>query len=144
MARREEFYTVSDNNRDFNKTFVITEMSAFDAESFAIKLGLLLLSNNPELPSDLNQKIQGNELSMQDIAHYGFRLLQGLNYDAIKPVLDDLMMCVQIIVDKKSGIRRALVNEDIEEVKTIMTLRKKVVELHVNFLDTEDTQNTAI
>lgn len=144
MARREEFYTVSDNNRDFNKTFVITEMSAFDAESFAIKLGLLLLSNNPELPSDLTQKIQNNDLSMQDIAHYGFRLLQGLNYDAIKPVLDDLMMCVQIIVDKKSGIRRALVNEDIEEVKTIMTLRKMVIGLHVNFLDTEDTQNTAI
>jgi len=144
VARREEFYTVSDNNRDFNKTFVITEMSAFDAESFAIKLGLLLLSNNPELPSDLTQKIQNNDLSMQDIAHYGFRLLQGLNYDAIKPVLDDLMMCVQIIVDKKSGIRRALVNEDIEEVKTIMTLRKMVIGLHVNFLDTEDTQNTAI
>jgi len=143
MARREEFYTVSDNNRDFNKTFVITEMSAFDAESFAIKLGLLLLSNNPELPSDLTQKIQNNDLSMQDIAHYGFRLLQGLNYDAIKPVLDDLMKCVQIIVDKKSGIRRALVNEDIEEVKTIITLRKMVIGLHVNFLDTADTQNTA-
>lgn len=143
MARREKFYTVEENNRDFNKTFVITEMSAFDAESFAIRAGLALLKNNPNIQDEFMDKIKDRTISFEDVSFYGFGLFSSINYDDLQILLDDLMACVQIIVDKKSGIRRSIELEDIEEVGTIITLRKMVLGLHVNFLQAEDTQNMA-
>ena len=143
MARRNEYFTVDKECRDFGKTFCITEMLAFDAESFAIRAGLAILKNNPALPTDLTEKIANKTISFEDIAVLGLGLFSGVAYHDLKPLLDDLMDCVQIIVDKKSMIRRELEDEDIEELSTIIELRKRALGLHINFSTAADTQNTA-
>lgn len=143
MARRNEYFTVDKECRDFGKTFCITEMLAFDAESFAIRAGLAILKNNPALPTDLTEKIANKTISFEDIAVLGLGLFSGVAYHDLKPLLDDLMDCVQIIVDKKSMIMRELEDEDIEELSTIIELRKRALGLHINFSTAADTQNTA-
>ena len=143
MARRNEYFTVDKECRDFGKTFCITEMTAFNAESFAIRAGLAILKNNPALPTDLTEKIANKTISFEDIAVLGLGLFSGVAYHDLKPLLDDLMDCVQIIVDKKSMIMRELEDEDIEELSTIIELRKRALGLHINFSTAADTQNTA-
>ena len=142
MARREQYYTIDKECRDFGKTFCITEMLAFDAESFAIRAGLAILKNNPALPTDLTEKIANKTISFEDIAVLGLGLFSGVAYHDLKPLLDDLMDCVQIIVDKKAMIKRAIEPEDIEEAMTIFELRKRVLGLHINFSTAADTPST--
>lgn len=143
MARREEYFTVDKECRDTGKVFCITEMSAFDAESFAIRAGLAILKSNPSLPPNLIEKITDKSISFEDIASLGFGLFSGIDYHELKPLLNDLLSCVQIIVDKKSMIKRGIEDEDIEELSTIIELRKRALGLHINFSTAADTQNSA-
>lgn len=144
MARRNEYFTVDKECRDFGKTFCITEMAAFDAESFAIRAGLAILKSNAVLPPNLSEKIKNNQtITFEDIASLGLGLFSGVDYHDLKPLLDDLLECVQIIVDKKSMIMRHLEDEDIEELSTLIELRKRALGLHINFSTAADTQTTA-
>lgn len=143
MARRNEYFTVDKECRDFSKTFCITEMAAFDAESFAIRAGLAILKSNPSLPPNMIERITDKTITFEDIAALGFGLFAGVDYHDLKPLLDDLLGCVQIIVDKKSMIMRHLEDEDIEELSTLIELRKRALGLHINFSTAADTQNTA-
>ena len=143
MARRNEYFTVDKECRDFGKTFCITEMTAFNAESFAIRAGLALLKNNPSLPPNVIERITEKTITFEDIAALGFGLFSSVDYHDLKPLFDDLLKCVQIIVDKKSMIMRHLEDEDIEELSTIIELRKRALGLHINFSTAADTQNTA-
>lgn len=143
MARRNEYFTVDKECRDFGKTFCITEMTAFDAESFAIRAGLALLKSNPSLPPNVIERITDKTITFEDIASLGLGLFSGVDYHDLKPLLDDLLECVQIIVDKKSMIMRHLEDEDIEELSTIIELRKRVLGLHINFSTAADTPSMA-
>ncbi len=143
MARRNEYFTVDKECRDFGKTFCITEMTAFNAESFAIRAGLALLKNNPSLPPNMIERITDKTITFEDIAALGLGLFSAVDYYDLEPLLKDLLKCVQIIVDKKSMIMRELEDEDIEELSTIIELRKRALGLHINFSTAADTQNTA-
>jgi hypothetical protein len=143
MARREEYYTVDKECRDVGKTFCITEMTSFDAESLAIRAGLAILKGNPNLKDDFMEKVKKGTVTFEDISFYGVGLFSALDYYDIKPLLDDLLACVKIIVDKKSMIMRHLEDEDVEELSTIIELRKRALGLHINFSTTADTQTTA-
>jgi len=141
MARRELFYTVEDDNRDKGKVFKIVEMSAFAAESWAIRFGLALARSGILLPDDLQQKLSTNEFGMADIATMGIQALAGLQYQEAKPLLDDMLACVQIFPDRKNAaISRELVPDDIEELSTLLELRKKTVGLHLNFSPAADAR----
>lgn len=143
MARRNEYFTVDKECRDFGKTFCITEMTAFYAESFAIRAGLALLKNNPSLKDDFMEKVKDGTVTFEEISTWGLGLFSAVDYYDLEPLLKDLLKCVQIIVDKKSMIMRHLEDEDIEELSTIIELRKRALGLHINFSTAADTQNTA-
>ena len=144
MARRNEYFTVDKECRDFGKTFCITEMTAFNAESFAIRAGLAILKSNPSLPPNLIERITDKTITFEDIVSLGLGLFLGVDYhEDLKPLLDDLLGCVQIIVDKKSMIMRHLEDEDIEEFGTLIELRKRVLGLHINFSTAADTPSMA-
>lgn len=149
MARRESYYTVPPSeklpkNRDEGKTFKIIEMIAWDAEDWAFRVVLALVKAGAELPDGLKEKFDANEVSMADMALLGINALKGLLYHDAKPLLDDMMKCVHIIPDKKNAhITREIIQDDVEEVSTIVELRKQVMSLHLNFSSTDDTQNTA-
>jgi hypothetical protein len=132
MARKIANYTVTDEGRDKGKLFVITEMSAARAESWAMRVLLALIGANVELPEGFE------ELGMAGLAELGMRALSGLKWEVAEPLLGEMMECIQIIPDpKKTHVVRALSEEqeDIAEVMTRLKLRMEVFKLHTDFLE---------
>lgn len=128
MARKELNYTVTDEGRDKGKLFVITEMSARKAESWAIRALLSLIKNGANLPEGFENN------GMAGLAEAGIKALSGLRYDDAEPLLEEMMQCVEIIPDpSRTHIKRQLIEEDIEEIKTLAKLRMAVLNLHVDF-----------
>lgn len=129
--RKTLTYTVAIEGRDKGKVFLLTELSAADAEDWAMQAFFALLNSGVEIPDD------AAEMGLAGIATIGFAALGKLDFIRAKPLLDRMMTCVQIIPDpSRPNVIRALDPSDIEEVATRLMLRKEVFGLHVNFLTT--------
>jgi hypothetical protein len=115
---------ITAEGRDAGKTFRITELSASAAEDWAIRAFMAIAKGGMEIPDGVPASIAG-------IAILGFRALAGMDAATAKPLLDEMMGCVQFITS--SGVVRRLVEEDIEEVATRLQLRKEVFEVHTGF-----------
>ena len=128
MARKVRDYTINsgtaETNRDYGKTFRITEMSAAAAEEWAVDAIQGLTRAGVELPDDVK------EAGIVGIAVLGFKALSGIPTDVLRSLMDRMMACVQI---KEPALVRSLTEDDIEEVATRLKLRQEVFELHVNF-----------
>lgn len=129
MARKTVNYTVADDNRDRGKVFVITEMPASRAESWAMRAILALMANNVELPEGFER------LGMAGMVELGLKALSGLRWEVVEPLLDEMLACVQIMPDPgKPHVVRPLIEEDVEEATTRVKLRVEVWKLHTDFL----------
>ncbi len=131
MARKTLNYKVTDEGRDHGKVFVITEMSAFRAEAWALRALLALMDANVQLPKGFER------MGMAGIAQIGLKLLAGLKYEVAEPLLAEMLSCVQIMPDpNKSQTVRPVMEaaNDIEEITTILKLRAEVFKLHTGFL----------
>ncbi len=115
-----------DLSRDVGKTFLITEMPASQAERWAMKALLAVARAGIDLPVGLYE--QG---SMRTLAVLGLQAVTSIQFEEAEPLLDEMMKCVQIVEQKAT---RDLTEDDIEEVRTRLLLRRKVLELHVGFL----------
>ena len=124
MARKESTF-VAETGRDKGKQFHITEMSATQAENWAIKAILAVGNAGIEIPEDLSNQ------GMAGLMAVGYTSLLKVPFDAAKPLLDEMMTCVQII--PSANIKRPLIEDDIEEVQTRLQLRKAVWSLHMDF-----------
>ncbi len=126
--RKTETFTVEAEGRDKGKTFLLTEMAATKAEDWAIRVMLSLGAANVEIPDGALQ------LGMAALAEIGLKKLFALNPAVVRPLLDELMECVQMQPDKKRPeVRRALIESDVEEVKTLLLLKWRVLSLHLDF-----------
>ena len=129
--RREKLVTITTEGRDLGKTFKITEMSPFQAEKWAMRAFLALAKSGLEVPEETSQA------GLAGIASMGLQAFAGLPWDQAEPLLDEMMVCVQVapnLVDPTKGLRPIMpFADDIEEVKTLLTLRKEVLELHLGF-----------
>ena len=124
MARKETTF-VAETGRDLGKQFLITEMSASQAENWAFQVILAVGNAGIEIPEGLASQ------GMSGLMAIGYMNLLKIPFDAAKPLLDEMMNCVQII--PSANIKRKLVEEDIEEVTTRLQLRKSVWNLHMDF-----------
>ena len=124
MARKETTF-VAETGRDLGKKFLITEMSASQAENWAFQVILAIGNAGIEIPEGLASQ------GMSGLMAIGYMNLIKIPFDAAKPLLDEMMNCVQII--PSANIKRKLVEEDIEEVGTRLQLRKSVWNLHMDF-----------
>lgn len=123
--RKTADITISEaGSRDAGKTFRITEMPAARAEKWAMRALLALAKSGADLPIDAASG------GMQAIAYFGLQALTSLSFADAEPLLDEMMGCVQIV---EKAITRPLTDDDIEEVRTRMQLRKAILELHVGF-----------
>lgn len=118
-----------DNNRDYGKTFLITEMPAMQAEKWMMRALLAVGRGGPEMPPEV--------LAMPSAAIMAIgaaRALASMSFADAEPLLDEMMQCVEIIPDPANDlVKRPIDRDDIEEVPTLMTLRKEVLELHTGF-----------
>ena len=133
MARKEASFA-ADFGRDLGKQFLITEMSASQAENLAFKVILAIGNSGIEIPDNL--AAQG----MAGLLTVGYLNLLKIPFEAAKPLLDEMMGCVQIV--PSPNIKRPLIEDDIEEVKTRLSLRKAVWDLHMDFF-LEEKESTS-
>lgn len=124
MTRRVSDITIELENRDTGKVFRITEMSSEAAEMWALRAGQELIRAG----SDLGEaKIE----NMESLVRRGILAFAGLDFFTIKPLLDEMFKCVEIVTS--SGVVRKLHRDDIEEVATRIKLRIDIWELHTGF-----------
>lgn len=135
MARKESTFTASDEGRDKGKQFHLREMSASQAERWAIRALLAVGSAGIDVPPEL--AAQG----MAGLLAIGYLNLLKIPYDAAEPLLMEMMGCVQIVTGP--GVERSLIEDDIEEVGTRLKLRKAVWDLHTDFFTAADKSTSA-
>jgi hypothetical protein len=129
MARKTKIYTVPDAGRDQGKSFLITEMSAARAESWAMRALLALIKNGAQVPDGFERA------GMAGIAQVGLAGLSGLEYKDAQPLLAEMMSCVAIQCDpSRPNFTRALIEDDIEEIQTLVKLKAEVWAIHTDFL----------
>ena len=125
MARKQATITIDTQGRDFGKTFVLTELSAMAAEEWAGRALFAMLNSGVEIPDSIARA------GLAGVAALGITSLTKLSFDAAKPLLNDMLACVQ--VRPSPNVTRVLIEDDIEEVATLLTLRKEVFNLHLSF-----------
>ena len=129
MARNTANVTITDDTRDKGKVFVLTEMPASQAEAWAARALMALMSSGAQVPAGYER------LGLAGMAEVGLKGLVGLKWEDAKPLLAEMLACVQIIPDpSKPHVIRGLIEEDIEEISTRIKLRAEVWKLHVGFL----------
>jgi len=124
MARKEATF-IADTGRDIGKQFLITEMSASKAENWAFRVILAIGNAGIEVPEGLASQ------GMSGLLAIGYMNLLKIPFDSAKPLLDEMMTCVQFLPSQ--NVKRNLMEEDIEEVATRFKLRKAIWDLHMDF-----------
>ena len=120
--RRTEIVEIAEG-RDAGKKYQITEMSAEAAEWWAFRALQAIAGADAEL---------NLQAPLADMAAQGIKALAKVHPEQARPLLDEMMGCVQILVPATQK-PRPLLDGDIEDVKTRFMLRKAVVELHLGF-----------
>ena len=134
--RKTSTVVIDEEGRDRGKRFVITEMSAAQAEAWAIRALLAMAAGGIELPDGYEQT------GMAGLAEVGLRAITKLKWADAEPLLAEMMDCVQIAPDPRHpGTVRPLIDEDIEEIATRLKLRTEVFKLHTGFLKAADSQD---
>jgi len=125
--------TIDQEGRDKGKCFVIKEMAALPAEKWAYRL----ISALAHAGADVNM-IQG--AGMAGLAAAGIQALPMLNFREMEPLMDEMLGCVSLKPDpyRNPTFTRQLVlngddNDEVEEVATLMLLRKHILDLHLRF-----------
>lgn len=127
MARKTKTVTITSSGRDQGKVFFLTEMPATKAEKWAARAFLALAKAGLDVPEE------AASAGVAGFAAMGLDAIGKLNWEDAEPLLDEMMGCVQ--VQPSPGITRPLVEsaDDIEEVMTLLEIRKELLELHLGF-----------
>lgn len=123
MARKNTTLTIDAEGRDKGKSFVLTEMPVRQAEKWAMRALLAVAKSGFDIGD-------AAKMGMQGIAVMGIQAIVNMDWEDAEPLLDEMMQCVRI--KETSGVRD-IIGDDIEEVATLIQLRKSVLELHIDF-----------
>ena len=130
MARKEIPFNATDG-RDAGKEFVITEMSAWDADSLAQDIFRAMgESNYTGIPADVIA------MGCAGLATVGLSVLSASSPDVAQTLRDRLMSTVEIVIthDGKQQSRKVNGAIDFEEVSTIRQVMDKVFKVNFDFL----------
>ena len=125
MLKREPF-TVERKGRDLGKTFLLTEMPAFQAYKWAYRAFGAMARSGIEVPQAIV------DMGMAGVLAMGLKAIVGADFRDAEPLLDELTACVSR-VEAAVPNGRPLVATDIEEPSTYAILHSGVLELHTGF-----------
>lgn len=135
--RKTKSVTITAEGRDKGKTYFLTEMNPKKSEKWAARVILALIHSGADIPDDAAKG------GMAGIASMGSKgvmaLLSGARWEDIEPLLDEMLECVKCQPNKNdTTVLVDLLPEEagadqIEEIGTLFTLRKEVLELHLGF-----------
>lgn len=131
MARKEIPFIVETEGRDKGKEFLITEMSAWDADSLAQDIFRAMGdSNYSSIPSDVIA------MGCAGLATVGLSVISASSPEVARQLRDRLMSTVDIIITNDGQRQQRKVNGslDFEEVSTIRSLLDKVFQVNFDFL----------
>ncbi|ENF3463334.1 hypothetical protein SM871_004380 [Yersinia enterocolitica] len=131
MARKEIIYIVDAEGRDNGKEFIITEMSAWDADSLAQDIFRAMGdSNYTGIPADVIA------MGCAGLATVGLSVISASSPDVAHTLRDRLMSTVEIVIthDGNRSRRQVKGSIDFEEVSTIRNLLDKVFQTNFDFL----------
>lgn len=128
MARKTLIYTVSEDNRDKGKRFLLTEMPSLHAERWATRMLMGMVRSGVDLPPDIEKA------GMAAIATVTFKAMAMIPFDIAEPLLNEMLTCIQVLPDPANpDVTTPFSEYYVEEVETIIKLRKEVLGLHINF-----------
>ncbi|RRA37838.1 hypothetical protein C3O72_02935 [Cronobacter sakazakii] len=131
MARKEIPFIVEDENRDKGKEFIITEMSAWDADELAQDIFRAMGDSDfSAIPADVIA------MGCAGLATVGLSVISASSPDVARQLRDRLMSTVEIVITHDGKRNRRKVNGaiDFEEVSTIRSVLDKVFEINFGFL----------
>lgn len=103
-------------------------MSATRAEKWALRVISAAARAGVDLPDDATSG------GMQTLAIVGMQAILRASFTDLEPLLDEMLECVTIKPDKDNHmIVRKLIDDDIEEMRTLIELRRAILELHLGF-----------
>lgn len=134
MGRKTKTIVIESEGRDQGKMFTITEMSPSQSEKWAFRALLALAKSGLEVPDDIATS------GLAGVAALGIKAFSGLRFEDAEPLLDEMFAMVAFIPDaSRPAVKRGfggvgpLIDDDIEEIKTRLTLRKELFALHTDF-----------
>lgn len=131
MARKEIPFIVEEEGRDKGKEFIITEMSAWDADTLAQDIFRAMGdSNYSQIPADVIA------MGCAGLATVGLSVISASSPDVARQLRDRLMSTVDIVITHEGARQQRKVKGelDFEEVSTIRTLLDKVFKVNFDFL----------
>lgn len=124
------------NDRGTNKSFKITEMSASKFEWWLIRVGRLLLGTGIGNQVDVDSAEDVQKLIADTLLKDGLKSLGSVNLAEAKELYDDLLRCCELKSDNfYMPLDTDTIDGQIESVKTLFTLRKEALMLHLDFLE---------
>lgn len=130
---RKEKEIKIEEGRDAGKVFKITEMPAFQQDSWATRM---LVAMGSKLTGGLASLAT---ISLQDIASSFFKM----DYKVSEPLLQELLDCCSY---KKEGtlvvLKKDMVDSIIEDWQTLQTLRMEALALNFGFFEEGDGLDT--
>jgi hypothetical protein len=131
MARKETIVTLQD--RDQELTFKIREMPATKLESWIIRALLLIAGSGGQAPGGSDIRAAGAFLAEKGLAALG-----GIDFEKARPLLDELLGCCSILIDKlEKRLTPEIVDDHIQDVACLFKLRVEAVKLNLGFLGPE-------
>lgn len=131
MARKEIPFIVEEEGRDKGKEFIITEMSAWDADTLSQDLFRAMGdSNYTGIPADVIA------MGCAGLATIGLSVLSASSPAIATMLRDKLMATVEIVITAEGQRNQRKVNGtiDFEEVSTIRAVMDKVFQTNFDFL----------
>lgn len=131
MARKEITFIVEDEGRDKGKEFIITEMSAWDADTLSQDIFRAMGDSDfAGIPADVIA------MGCAGLATVGLSVISASSPEVARSLRDRLIDTVDIVIttDKTTNRRKVNGTIDFEEVSTIRTLLDKVFQVNFDFL----------
>lgn len=125
---KETTVTITAEGRDKGKMYKLTEMPASKVERWERRAIACMVQTGIEIPENMEGAGFGYIFAV------GVKALLGMSGPEVDALHDELMSCVSFFPDPvKNPTDRPLVDSDIMEVKTILTLKDAVIQLHTGF-----------
>lgn len=132
------------NDRGTNKSFKITEMSASKFEWWLIRVGRLLLGTGIGNQVDVDSAEDVQKLIADTLLKDGLKSLGSVDLAEAKELYDDLLRCCELKSDNfYMPLDTDTIDGQIESVKTLFTLRKEALMLHLDFLESAAQSQSA-
>lgn len=126
MALNRKTITI-EKGRDAGKMFVVTEMPVTKADNWAMRAMFALANAGIDI-GDVSPS-----MGMMGIGQVAIKALANIRAEVGIPLLNELLDCAQI-VPSGGNARQIEVDTDIQDITTLLLLRKEALLIHIGFL----------